>query len=430
VVRGTKEILEGSYIQGKAVETTSEAISAMNLSIPKVAENTDVLSRLSEESSSAIIEMSAAIDEIAKSSMALSNSVDATSASIVQMSSAVKQNGDSVRVLASSADDTSGSMMRIDAATKQIRSTIHETVELCKKVTEDADRGGNSVKLTMDGIARIKDSSQQVFTVIHSLQGRAQDIGKILSVIDEVAEQTNLLALNAAIIAAQAGENGKGFAVVAQEIKELAERTAASTLEIHQIINAVQLQAQYAVEAMDIGSKSVEEGVRLSKDAESALNKIMDSSTRSTERVREIAKATDEQTLGIIQVTEAMRKINEMIHQIALTSMEQSKGTEDIIHTMEYIRQIAKKVGIATQEQAQGNKQITEIVEKVNRKVKEIAKVTSLQTGESREIVKAVERIKEVTVKNVRSVQAVGNAVEDLIRQATSLSSEISKFHV
>lgn len=430
VVRGTKEILEGSQIQGKAVETTSSAMTAMNLSIQKVAENTDVLSNLSEESSSAIIEMAAAIDEIAKSSMALSNSVEATGSSIIQMSSSVKQISENVKVLASSADDTSSSMVGIDAAVKQIRSNIHETVELSKKVTEDAAKGGNSVKLTMDGIVRIKDSSQQVFRVIHSLRERAQDIGKILSVIDEVAEQTNLLALNAAIIAAQAGEHGKGFAVVAQEIKELAERTAASTQEIHQIINAVQIEARNAVDVMNIGSKSVEEGVQLSKDAEMALSKILESSARSTERIREIAKATDEQTRGVIQVTEAMRKINDMAHQIAVTSQEQNKGTEQIIQTTEYMRQVAKKVGIATQEQSQGNKQITEIVEKVNKKVKEIAKATSLQTGESREIVRAIERIKEVTVKNVKSVEAVGNAVEELIRQATSLKNEISKFRV
>ncbi|HXC62386.1 MAG TPA: HAMP domain-containing methyl-accepting chemotaxis protein [Nitrospiria bacterium] len=430
VVRGTKEILEGSQIQGKAVETTSEAITAMSLSIQKVAENTDVLSNLSEESSSAIIEMAAAIGEIAKSSMALSDSVEATSTSIIQMSSSVKQISENVKVLASSADDTSSSMVRIDAATKQIRSNIHETVELSKKVTEDAVKGGNSVKLTMGGITRIKESSQQVFTVIHSLRGRAQDIGKILSVIDEVAEQTNLLALNAAIIAAQAGEHGKGFAVVAQEIKELAERTAASTQEIHQIINAVQIEARNAVETMNIGSKSVEEGVQLSKDAEMALSKILESSARSTERIREIANATDEQTSGVVQVTEAMRKIDDMARQIAVTSEEQNKETEQIIQTTEYMRQIAKKVGIATQEQSQGNQQITEIVEKVNKKVKEIVKATSLQTGESREIVRAVERIKEVTIKNVKSVESVGKAVEELIRQATSLANEISKFHV
>src|SRR3990172_3290682 len=326
VVRGTKDILEGSQIQGKAVETTSQAITAMNFSIRKVAENTDVLSNLSEESSSAIIEMSAAIDEIARSSMALSNSVEATGSSIIQMSASVKQIGENVKVLASSADDTSSSMVGIDSAGKQIRSNIHETVELSKKVTEDADQGSNSVKLTMDGIARIKDSSQQVFTVIHSLRGRTQDIGKILGVIDEVAEQTNLLALNAAIIAAQAGEHGKGFAVVAQEIKELAERTATSTQEIHEIINSVQIESQNAVEAISVGSRSVEEGVQLSRDAETALNKILESSARSTERIREIAKATDEQARGVKQVTEAMHKVNEMAHQIAMTTEEQSKG--------------------------------------------------------------------------------------------------------
>jgi methyl-accepting chemotaxis protein len=430
VDQGTREILGGTEIQGKAVETTSTAMNAMNLSIQDVAETTDALSNLSEESGSAIVEMAAAIDEIAKSSMALSNSVEANSASIIQMSSSVKQISENIKVLASSADDTSSSMAEMDAAIKQIQSNIHETAELSKKVREDADKGGNSVKLTKDGIARIKESSQQVFMVIHNLRGRAQDIGKILSVIDEVAEQTNLLALNAAIIAAQAGEHGKGFAVVAQEIKELAERSATSTQEIHQIINAVQIEAQNAVDAMNVGSQSVEEGVRLSNAAEMALSKILESSARSNGRILEIAKATDEQTRGVIQVTEAMQKINEMAHQIALATQEQSKGTEQIIETTEHMRQIAKKVGIATQEQSQGNKQITEIVEKVNRKIKEIAKATNLQTGESREIIRAVDRIKEVTQKNVKSVDSVREAVEELTRQATSLSSEISKFHV
>ena len=428
VYHGTKAILGASEIQGKAVETTSVAINAMNRSIQNVAEGTEALSNLSEESSSAILDMAGVIDEIARSSMALSNSVEATSASIMQMSSSVKQIGDNVKVLASSADDTTTSMSEMDAAIKQIRLNIHETAELSKNVREDAEKGENSVKLTIDGIARIRDSAQQVFTVIHNLRGRAQDIGKILGVIDEVSEQTNLLALNAAIIAAQAGEHGKGFAVVAQEIKELAERSAASTLEIHQIISAVQSEAQNAVDTMIIGSKNVEEGVRLSKDAEMTLSKILESSARSTERILEIAKATDEQTRGVIQVTEAMQKINEMVHQTALATQEQSKGTDQIIQTTEHMRQIAKKVGIASQEQSLGIKRITEIVEKVNKKIKEIVIATNLQTGESCEIVQAVDRIKEVTEKNVKSVESVGKAVQELIRQESSLAGEISKF--
>lgn len=430
MVQGTHEISEGSEIQCKAVEATSEAIRAMNLSIQNVAENTQTLSDLSEESSSTIVQMATAIDEIARNSMALSNSVEETSASIIQMSSSVKQIGENAKVVAASADNTSSSMIEMDSAIKQIRSNIHETVELSNKVTEDAIKGGRSVKLAMDGIARIKAASQQASMVIHTLSERAENIGKILSVIDEVSRQTNLLALNAAIIAAQAGDHGKGFAVVAQEIKELADRTKTSTQEIQEIVNAVQVETGNAVEAIDIGSRSVEEGVQLSKDAEMALNQILDSAARSTERIREIAKATDEQGRGVKQVTEAMQKVNEMVRQLADGSQEQSKGTEQIIQTTEHMRQIAKKVGIATQEQSEGNKQITEIVERVNNKIKEIARAANLQTSESREIVRAVDQIKQAALKNVKSVESVGKAVEELTRQATSLANEISKFRI
>src|SRR5439155_23594288 len=128
--------------------------------------------------------------------------------------------------------------------------------------------------------------SRTAARVIESLGKRISDIGNILNVIDDVAEQTNLLALNAAIIAAQAGEHGKGFAVVAEEIKDLAERTGASTKEIAELIRSIQDESKNAVGAMDRGVRNVEEGVRLGQEAEGALKKIQESSRQSTQMVK------------------------------------------------------------------------------------------------------------------------------------------------
>ena len=425
---GTDKIMEGANVQIHAIEATSACIQALDASSRQVAESAESLTGMAQESAVAILQMGSSIDEIARSAAALSSSVEDTTASILEMSSSVKEIDENVENLNSGAESTTVAMRQMDAAIQQIRSNVHQTVQLSKGVTEDAERGRKATNLTIEGITKIQEYSQEVHNVINNLKNRTESIGKILNVIDEVAEQTNLLALNATIIAAQSGEHGRGFAVVAQEIKELADRTRISTTEIQEIIQDLQNESKNAVQAINRSTRSVEEGVRLSGEAGDALIKILESSKQSTDRIQEIARTTDEQTASVKNVSESMQGIMGMVKQIARATHEQSKGSELIIGSTEQIKEIASKVRSATQEQSIGNKQITEIVEGVTQRVKDIAKATGKQADESAKILNAINEIKAVVEQNVDTIGKAGKSAEEMIKQSTQLSNEINKF--
>ena len=120
-----------------------------------------------------------------------------------------------------------------------------------------------------EGLNRTSHAIQASAEIIDVLGRRADDIGKIIEVIDDLAEQTNLLALNAAIEAARAGEHGLGFAVVAEEVRKLAEKSTQSTKEISELIQGIQKEAREAVENMDKSTSMVQEGLAAQQGSES-----------------------------------------------------------------------------------------------------------------------------------------------------------------
>lgn len=428
VMEGSREIMQGAEIQINATEATSVSIEQMNSSIRSVAETSESLAQTSKESAGAIQQMTFAMDEISKNMTILNTSVEETASSILWMSSSVKKIDENVETLLGEAQATSSSMIEMDQSLKEMRDNIVQTVDLSHEVSINADTGKRTVEMTMDGMTRIKEYSTEVGEVIRNLQKQTENIGRFLNVIDEVAEQTNLLALNAAIIAAQAGEHGKGFSVVANEIKELADRTAASTHEIHEIIKALQSEGKMAVEAIDVGNTRVEEGVALSKSAHEALGKIVESISHSTQRITFVANTMEEQSKGVKQVTTSMERVNQMVHQIAKATNEQSKGSEQIIEATHRMKSITQGLQSVLQSHSKGMKKVTETVEEVSRLAQEIANATSDQKVQSEEIMHAIDQIKKVTHENVDTVGKVGFSVEELIQQAKHLEAEISRF--
>ncbi|MBN1205787.1 MAG: HAMP domain-containing protein, partial [Myxococcaceae bacterium] len=387
---GTTVSSGASTIQSR-VEETSSSMVEMLASLRGIADNVEVLYQSAEQSSSSIVQMAATNDEVAENVQSMAASVEETTSAIEEMSFSIREVATNISALSGSTEETSSSIKRMDSSIGQVETNANETARLSEQVSEDAQSGVESLQKTLTGIDRIKDTSRSAAGVIESLGRRISEIGNILNVIDDVAEQTNLLALNAAIIAAQAGEHGKGFAVVAEEIKDLAERTGASTKEIAELIRSIQEESRNAVAVMNQGVRNVEEGVQLGREAEGALWKINDSAQKATQMVKAIARATVEQARGSRSVTTAIQRISETVQMISKASNEQAKGGEQIMNSAERMKAITAHVQRSSQEQAHGSKQITRSIENINEMVTHLNRAQKEQTKGSEQVLKAVE---------------------------------------
>jgi methyl-accepting chemotaxis protein len=393
LVEGIETLNQGATLQTELGTQASQYLATMAEALKEINEHIEVLAARAEESSTSIQGMTQTTDQVAENMGELGVSVRESVASIEEMTFSIKEVAKNVDALSLTAEETAASMNQMDVSIDQVQSNANETARLSEEVTRDAEHGAESILKTIGEIYRIKESSQEAVAVISNLGSRIDAIGQILNVIDEVAEQTNLLALNAAIIAAQAGEHGKGFAVVAEQIKDLAERSGASTKEIADLIKTIQAESRNAIQAVERGAQNVDRGVQVSNEAERALKKILESSEKSTDMVRAIARATVEQAKGSKQVTDSIGRIAETVQQIAAATAEQARGSELIMSTGERMRGISQQVERSSQEQARGGRQVSQAIESIRAMAERLTTMHQEKGRDAQNALRVTERI-------------------------------------
>ncbi len=416
--------------QSESLEESFQALQGIDESISGIAESTGSLVESAEASSSATLELGATIEQIASQMEKLFSTVDEVSSSINEMSVSSQQVAENVEILSSSTEVTASSIIQLDASIKEIEENAEKTHNLSEEAARDAETGKAAVDETINGIGEIREMVDRASQAIQDLGAQSNEIGKILTVIDEIADQTSLLALNAAIIAAQAGEHGKGFAVVADEIRELAERTAVSTREIASIINNLQSGTKDAVQAMQAGSERVHQEVERSKGTGSALDQIRNSTLKASEQVRGIVRATQEQSRGSRQITDSINQISSMLGQIAAAIKQQTEGARQLAHAAEAMKEIASQGKLSTAEQAKGSRQINASMEQIRNMIERIDEATREQTQRSRQVVEAFAKIRQIADENSGRTAELDQVVEILAKQITALEEEVGAFKV
>jgi methyl-accepting chemotaxis protein len=315
----------------------------------------------SSQVASASGQVANASDDSAKVGLQASSAIDEVTSTMHEMSVNVQNMVKSTQVQASSVSETSASIDQMVASIQRVADTAKVLLDISNRSREEVHSGIATMEKATDGLNRINATITSSGEIIGALGQRADDIGKIIEVIDDLAEQTNLLALNAAIEAARAGEHGLGFAVVADEVRKLAEKSAQSTKEISELIQSIQKEARKAVENMDRSTGIVNEGLDLGGELNGALKKISNVVTEVYKFAQEIGAATNEQSHGSSQIARATTRLNEITHEINSAVEEQASGAHAVVKAMERMRELVQQSTSGSTELAASAEQMSKM---------------------------------------------------------------------
>jgi methyl-accepting chemotaxis protein len=262
------------------------------------------------------------------------DSADQISQSAKDMATASADAEDSIHQQNTEIEQISTAVEEMSMNSQEVAQNAELAADAARNADEQTSEGRRIVTDALKSVGDLADETQASAAVIDKLGTDIQGISSVIDVIRGVAEQTNLLALNAAIEAARAGEQGRGFAVVADEVRTLASRTQQSTEDIQNKVEALQHDAQTAVDKMLENRRVADETIELTTTAGTSLEAITQAVSRISEMTGHIAHAAEQQS-GVANV------VSQNIATVAQLAEKTDNSAQNVFHATNGLNQLS-----------------------------------------------------------------------------------------
>lgn len=284
------------------------------------------------------------IDTLLERQHHLVSELSQASMQIRQVVQSFRQNAQQGQSLASNQrqhlDSLATAMEEMTAAVKEVARNAEQSSIETQEANAQVDAGSKDIATTVNAIEMLSDEIGEASTAVNTLNENAAKIDAVVTTINSISEQTNLLALNAAIEAARAGEQGRGFAVVADEVRTLAGRTQAATVEIKSMIEALQTGAQDLTQVMKRTVDKANEGKKHVLDTGDDLKSIAEHSGRVYEMSMLIATSADEQSAVANEIATNLMEIRNQSHNVEQSADDSVSGCDELHATAEQLDQL------------------------------------------------------------------------------------------
>lgn len=238
---------------------------------------------------------------------------------------------DNVRNQVASGEQSFAALEEIAASSSTITTNIQSTLKSSAHAVDSAHDGFKQIEEMVKGMQNINNNVSNTQNQIDSLIKLSDNIGNIVTAINDLAEQTNLLALNAAIESARAGEAGKGFAVVADEVRKLAEKTNKETEKIDELIKDIQNEIKVVKTANTKVENNVHTSFELTSQEKETIQEIINITNKNSTEIEEVSTSIKEQSIATEEITKSIGDITESSTEIEEFSMQTHESSQKIV---------------------------------------------------------------------------------------------------
>ena len=301
--------------QAESVKAHDQAIKAT-----EAMRNAEKAESNAQAKTSAMLTAAAQLEEVAH----------AVSSASTQLSAQIEQADRGALQTAQRLGEAATAMNEMNATVQEVAKNAGAASSASAETKAKAEHGATIVGSSLQSIQLVHQLSMELKDDMAQLDSHAQDVSQIMTVISDIADQTNLLALNAAIEAARAGEAGRGFAVVADEVRKLAEKTMASTIDVGRVIRAIQESTSKSRVSMDNAVEQVNTATESASLSGQALSEIVVTAEVTADQANAIATASEEQSAASEEINHTIIEVNDMSRQTAEGMAEAAKAVSDL----------------------------------------------------------------------------------------------------
>jgi len=266
--------------------------------------------------------------------------VEILNSSSEELSAQIEKSTRGAEIQSDRVSETATAMEEMNATVLEVAKNASQAADTADQAKHKAQDGAKVVTKVVRGIGEVQSAALELKSDMTALGKQAENIGQILNVISDIADQTNLLALNAAIEAARAGDAGRGFAVVADEVRKLAEKTMAATKEVGEAIRGIQSGAKKNIDNVDLAVSRIDSATVLASQSGEALNSIVSLVDLTTDQVRSIATASEEQSATSEEINRAVDDVNRISSETSDAMRQSAQSVGELAHQAHVLKRL------------------------------------------------------------------------------------------